>query len=296
MSAAPPVQAQSVDLPFAGSFDLAQSIDFGFGQRPAGGDDVMRLAFCLDGLSQQVGVAVRQVGQQRLALEIVGDADVDCDAVRAHVARVLSVDIDGTDYDALGQRDPLVGRVQRARPGLRPPLFYSAYEAAAWSVLSARQPFAQMAAARERLSRSAGRVFEVAGQEVAALPLPAALAEVTEVPGLRSGKVERLHAVAAAAAAGELDMSRLRALDPDEARSDLQRLPGIGPFYAELIVVRALGHTDVLATNEPKVRELAAQLTGVAELSPGELEQLAEGWRPWRTWVQVAIRAGAARS
>ena len=43
-----------------GPFSLAEAIGFGFGQRDAAADDVMRLAFCLDGYQHQGGVEVRQ--------------------------------------------------------------------------------------------------------------------------------------------------------------------------------------------------------------------------------------------
>ena len=57
---------------------------------------------------------------------------------------------------------PVIGRLHAAAPGLRPPLFYSPYEAAMWSVLSARRPAAQMAVVRDRFSRAHGRVFNLA--------------------------------------------------------------------------------------------------------------------------------------
>ena len=59
-----------------GAFSLTESALFGFGQRmrPAGVgaqeptfDGVMRLAFCLDGYRDQVGVELRQDGQEGLA-------------------------------------------------------------------------------------------------------------------------------------------------------------------------------------------------------------------------------------
>jgi DNA-3-methyladenine glycosylase II len=290
------LRTQQLDLPLLGRFDLSQSIGFGFGQRSIGDDDVMRMAFCLDGLQQQVAVGVRQVAADTLQLEVVGDDDIDLDldAVRRQVARVLSVDVDARPYDDLGGRDAYVGRVQAARPGLRPPLFYSAYEALLWSLLSARQPFAQMLALRERLSRELGRVFTVAGQEVVAAPLPAQLAELGDLAGLRVGKADRLRALAGVAATGQLDTETLRGQEIAEAGQLLQGLAGIGPFYAELVVIRALGHTDVLTTHEPMVRDLAGQLTDAGRsLSDQEFADLAESWRPWRTWVLVATRASA---
>lgn len=41
--------------------------------------------------------------------------------------------------------------------------------------------------------------------------------------------------------------------------AEVQRIKGIGPFYAGLIVVRAIGFVDVLPSNEPKALELVRQ-------------------------------------
>jgi 3-methyladenine DNA glycosylase/8-oxoguanine DNA glycosylase len=59
--------------------------------------------------------------------------------------------------------------------------------------------------------------------------------------GLPEVKVERLRAVAETALARRLDAERLRRLEPEAALAELQEAPGIGPFYATLILVRSTG-------------------------------------------------------
>ena len=154
-----------------------------------------------------------------------------------------------------------------------------------------------MFAARDELAHRLGRIFVVAGQELAAVPLPRDLPGVAEIPGVRPLKIPRLQALGQAAADGELDTEELRRLDPESADARLRRLPGIGPFYAELIIVRGLGHTDVLARQEPRLRRLAGELAGAPDgLSDLAFEQLTDTWRPWRTWVSVALRAAGERA
>jgi len=220
----------------------------------------------------------------------------DPDAVRAQVARALSLDQDARAFVTIGDRDPVMARLLAAAPGLRPPLFYSPYEAAAWCVLSARRPAAQMSEVRRRLSEEHGRVFEVAGEPVAALPTPEQLLGVTTFPGIPEVKMRRLHLVAEAALRGGLDCRRLRGMDPDAAMLDLQRLEGIGPFYSALIVIRATGHTDVLPENEPRALALAGELYGLGHAATrAEMRELSEQWRPFRTWAVVLLRAAGER-
>ena len=284
-----------VDWPVRGRFDLARSIGFGFGGRlpaPAGGrGDMMRLAFVLDGYAAQAGVAVTQPAPDLVRFEVVGD--VDPERAAAQAARVLSLDEDATGYDQMVDRDPLLRAAYDARPGLRPPLFHSAYEAMLWAVLSARRPMSQMREVREQLSRAHGRVLDVAGEQVAALPTPEQLLAVRSFPGIPDLKLRRMHAIAAAAADGGLDTESLRMRDVDEVDAELRGFEGIGPFYAELVTMRALGHTDVLPATEPRVVAATAARLGLESLSPADFAEVAEAWRPWRTWACVALRAAA---
>lgn len=128
-----------------GEFSLRESALFGFGQRvplrqgadaasadaastqDTDFDGVMCLAFCLDGYQSQVGVEVRQ-DQAGVHGDVHGAGDLS--AIQTQVARVLSLDYDGRAFAEVGKRDPVIGRLQHAAPGLRPPLFYSPYEAA----------------------------------------------------------------------------------------------------------------------------------------------------------------------
>ena len=278
-----------------GRFSLRESVEFGFGQRHAEHfDGVMRLAFCLDDLTGHAGVVLRQ-DAAGVHGDIVGRVSAP-GAVRAQVARMLSLDHDASGFEEVGRRDPVIGALQAAAPGLLPPLFHSPYEGALWSVLSARRPAAQMAQVRDRLAAAHGRVFELAGKQVAALPTPRQLLTVMEFPGIPAEKLARLHGVARAALDGQLDVARLQRVGPEVAAADLQRIKGIGPFYAGLITVRAAGFTDALPADEPLARDLVTRLYGLDHpCEAADLERIAEEWRPYRTWATVLIRAAAHR-
>ena len=207
-----------------GPYDLRESATFGFGQRlDTSFDGVLRMAFCVDGYAEQAGVEVRQDGS---GVQVIVHGEADPEPVTRQVARILSLDHDGEAFQAVGRRDPVLGRLQAVAPGLRPPQFHSPYEAAAWAVLSARRPARQMARVRQRLSEAYGRAFELAGQTCWAFPTPARLLEVTDFPELPPVTLERLQAVARAALGGRLSVERLTAADPDTAMAQLRELPG----------------------------------------------------------------------
>ena len=286
----------STTIKIRGPFSLQESATFGFGHRlDTTFDGVMRMAFRVDGsgYAQAAGVAVRQDGDT-VHVDVHGDADPE--AVTAQVARILSLDHDGEEFLEVGRRDPVIGRLQAVAPGMRPPQFHSPYEAAAWAVLSARRPARQMAAVRAKLSEEHGERFDLTGETWWAFPSPARLLALDEIPSLGAEKTARLHAVAGAAADGRLDVGRLTALSPDEAMAALRELPGIGPFYASLVVVRACGLPDFLVTNEATARDNIARLYDLpAPPTDAQIATLAEPWRPFRTWAAVLLRAATPR-
>ncbi|HEY0815154.1 MAG TPA: DNA-3-methyladenine glycosylase 2 family protein [Pseudonocardia sp.] len=286
-----------------GAFSLRESAEFGFGQRDAAVfDSTMRLAFCADDLVHQVGVAVTQ-DEDGVHGRVVGAEDMGAagdgatiERVAAQTARMLSLDVDARGYEAVGARDPVIARALAAAPGLRPPLFHSPYEAAAWCVLSLRWSGRQASAVRDRLAAAHGRVVEVAGVSMAAFPTPAQLLAVQAFDGVPPVKMDRLHGVATAAEAGLLDPEVLRRADPEEATARLRQIPGIGPFSASLILLRASGVCDVAVEHEPRLTEIVGRLYDLPGPATAEdLRRISEAWRPFRTWVGVLLRAASSR-
>jgi DNA-3-methyladenine glycosylase II len=295
-----------------GPFSLEEAARFTFGPRQGTDfDGTMRLAFCVDGYRDQAAVAVTQAPDGSVLGTIwgvatpagpAGGAGTETTAaVVAQVARVLSIDHDANGYQAMGDQDPVIARLLATAPGLRPPLFYSPYEAALWAVISMRRSGATARRWRERLAQSAGAGFEVAGSEMWAVPTPEAIIDlgpegVAAATGVELPRAQRVVGVAQAAQAGKLEAATIAGRSEDEARAALRQIPGIGPFYADLIVVRATGATDVFPLNEPRLLALMGQLYGrPGPMTPKQGEAQAEAWRPWRTWIAVLFRSAGPR-
>jgi DNA-3-methyladenine glycosylase II len=274
------MRRHTVSVELQGPWSLATSRRFWEGFTPAAlpgaddHDDRLRTVFRVDADWSRAEATVGQ-GGSTARLEVAGDGDLE--AAAAQTARFLSLDVDARGWPAVGHRDAVIGRAQRALPGLRPCGFHSPYEAAAWSVLSQRVRIAQAARLRADLVARLG--------DGGAFPAPAVLRTLDlDLPGR---KLEYLHAVAEAALDGVLDGARLRALDPADAVAAVQQVRGIGPFAAELVVLRGANAPDALPTHE---RRLEAEITEQYGPDAG-LAELAEQWRPYRTWVAVHLRA-----
>lgn len=278
-----------------GPFSLEASTRFLEGFAPAAyeGSQAPRhlhLAFPVDGhWDKSAGVCVRQTDRAVMG-EIFGDAERD--AVRQQVARILSLDVDGSGFPAVGRRDRVVARLQRSYPGLRPVLFWSAYEAAAWAIIGHRIRIMQAARVKQHMADQLGEEVDVHGERLLAFPAPQRLASLRSFPGVFGRKVEQLHAVASAALGGQLDAARLRSRPRQDVLAELKRLPGIGDFSAELILVRGAGDPDHFPRNEGRLHRAMADAYGFAAIPPIEkLADIADKWRPYRSWVSVLFRA-----
>lgn len=275
-----------------GPFSLAASIRFLEGFAPAAYSDRdrdrLRLAFPVEGDWRVAGVSVAQRGDEVVA-RVVGDADPD--AVRAQLTRVLSLDVDGAGFAAVGERDPVIGALQARYPGLRPVGFLSAYEAAAWAVIGHRTRIVQAAAVKQRIAEQLGETLVVDGVPLTAFPVPRRLRTLESAQGLTERKVAYLLGIAEAAAAGTLDSARLRGLPREQALAELQALPGIGPFSAELVLLRGAGDPDAFPVHETRLARAMAQRYGLHDPDAARLGAIADGWRPYRTWAAVLLRA-----
>ena len=120
----------------SGPFSLAAAkrflLGFPAGDPPPDGDGLV-WAFLSDE-GEPVAVRVRQTAS-RVTAEVLEGAG-DAQRLRAQVARMLSLDVDGRPFEAID--DPVIAALRAKLPGLRPVLFPTPYEAAVWAILSQR--------------------------------------------------------------------------------------------------------------------------------------------------------------
>lgn len=260
-----------VEVAVQGPWSLATSRAFWEGFTPSAlpsrSGEALQATFLLEGEWRRASVSVTQRGATAF-LSLTGAGDLDLAA--AQVCRFLSLDVDGRSWPAVALRDPVIASAQVELPGLRPCGFYSPYEAAAWSVLSQRIRVSQAAALKASLLRDG--VF----------PTPAELLKLDlDLPGR---KPEYLRAVAAAALDGLLDCVTLRAMKPAAAVLAVQQVKGLGPFAAELVVLRGANAPDAVPHNESRLTDEVAERYG------RPLAEVSEAWRPYRTWAAVHLR------
>ena len=106
-------------------------------------------------------------------------------------------------------------------------------------------------------------------------------------------RAQTIGALAQAVLDGEVD---LFTPDPHELRSQLVALPGIGPWTAEVVTMRAMRDPDVFPAGDLGIRQAVAALDGTADLpDEDDCRARAAGWSPHRSlaaqhlWASLAL-------
>ncbi|MEO3806434.1 hypothetical protein [Nonomuraea sp. B1E8] len=213
--------------------------------------------------------------------------------IRGEVARILSLDVDGSGFADLGEADPVLGDLQRRSPGLRPVCFWTPWEAACWAVIVQRSSMVIASRLKRRIAERHGARVTVEGRTYAAFPPPVSLLDAGGL-GLPGQKEEWLRGLARAALDGVLTTEHLRSLSPADALAELRALPGVGPFSAGLILIRGAGAPDAFPGDEPRLFAILREAYGLPEdAPPAAYRRLAEAWRPYRSWASFLFRASS---
>ena len=205
--------------------------------------------------------------------------------VLTRVRRLMDLDADPKAIVARLGPDPLVGGAVRARPGLRVPGAWDSYELLVRAVLGQQ---VSVAAA----TRLAGRLAERFGEPLGPLALGGGLTRLfpradrlasldpSELPMPRAG-AETLVRISAAVVRGELTLLPGASLEATLER--LQGYPGIGPWTAEYVALRALREPDAFPAGDLGLR----RALGRPGAPVGEVEaaRRSEAWRPWRAYA-----------
>jgi AraC family transcriptional regulator of adaptative response / DNA-3-methyladenine glycosylase II len=231
-------------------------------------------ARAIPGIEQVAGgVYTRSVGAGTVSLRPVPggmdasiDGDVDLDAVRA----LLDLDADAPAIAAQLGADPLLGEHVRREPGRRVPGTVDRPELCFRAVLGQQISLAAAATHAGRLVAAAGEPLErPLGAVTHRFPTPAAILAVgDEVLAMPASRRRTIRALAAHLAGGG-------AIDP----AALLTLPGIGPWTASYIAMRAGRDADAFLPTDLGVKHALARLPGADP----------ERWRPYRAYAVLHL-------
>ncbi|TDK25072.1 DNA-3-methyladenine glycosylase 2 family protein [Luteimonas aestuarii] len=287
----------SLRLHYRPPYDFAAMLDFLRGRALPGVeivDDRSYLRVVGDGASPGWLRASARPGEHALSLELHGIAPAALLDVVERVRRMFDLDADPRSIGDVLARDARLRPLVRKRPGLRLPSGWDGFEIAVRAVVGQQ---VSVAAARTITTRLAERFGTPLPDAFAALglrhlfPTADTLADADFAGiGLTAARAATVRTMARALVDGVVDFRADRTLDDNVAR--WSALPGIGPWTAQYIALRALGHPDALPAEDLVLQK---QLARDGE-RPGAkaLRTHAEAWRPWRGYAVIHLWRDAA--
>ena len=207
----------------------------------------------------------------------------------ARCRRLLDLDADPVSIAAQLEDDPVLGEVPRRRPGMRVPGCVDGFELATRAIVGQQ---VSVAAARTVLGRLVDRYGEPLADPTGAIthrfPTAETLAEVdpAELPFPRK-RGEALRSLALLVASEGLRFDA--GADASAALAALLDIPGVGPWTASYVSMRALGDPDAFLPGDVGIRHALGRLGQGAE-GP-RATAIAEPWRPWRSYAVMHLWA-----
>ncbi len=192
------------------------------------------------------------------------------------------------EVDAHLAQDPRLQPLVAAFPGTRVPVAWDGFEVAVRAILGQQVSVKAATTLVARLARAHGRPCEApAGLPLThVFPSPAELARASlDGLGITARRIAAIQSLARAVQAGELRFDGSMATADFVAR--IQQIPGIGPWTAQYIALRALNDADAFP-HADLILLRAAALPGET-LDPAALLALAERWRPWRAYAVLLL-------
>ncbi len=242
------------------------------------------------------GHAVIQVaplaGENALELRVSGVAPAGLLHLSTTARRVFDLAADPQRIVTELSADRLIAPLLRARPGLRIPGAWDAFECAVRALLGQQ---VSVAAGRTFAARLVDRLGPAIRTEDRALSRLFPGAEVLATApldsfGLTRSRAATLRLLAQAVLDGRVDFCAPR----EEVIAALMALPGIGPWTAQYVALRALGEPDAMPAGDLVLRRMAGR--AMRPLSVRELEERSRAWSPWRGYAVMHLwcAAGAA--
>ncbi|HWD17634.1 MAG TPA: AlkA N-terminal domain-containing protein [Verrucomicrobiae bacterium] len=185
-------------------------------------------------------------------------------------------------------RDKILGPLLKANPGLRAPGAFHGFELG-WRAILGQQVTVKSA------TTVAGRFVARFGEPIItpfaelnrltpeAVKIAGANINQLATLGIVGARCRSILALAQAQIAGELSLDSGNHHDPEETIKRLTNLPGIGPWTAHYIAMRALRWPDAFPKEDVAVRN---NLGGV---TAKQAEQLSQAWRPWRSYAVLHL-------
>jgi len=224
----------------------------------------------------------------RMTLHGVTTANLFQSVQRARTMLDLDAPVD--DIARALARDRLLARRLESLPGIRVPGAWDGFELAVRAILGQQVSVAGATTLAGRLAERYGEPLDSAhdarsGDPARLFPTPRRLAKAPlEELGVIGSRASAIRSLARMVLAGDLDFDDAQ----DEAAfvARITSIKGIGEWTAQYLCMRVLKNPDAFPATDLGLRKA---FEPARRLAPGELNSMAEDWRPWRAYAAMLL-------
>lgn len=239
--------------------------------------------------SAEGAVSVQAVpGEDALLARIRLSSPSSLIEVAERLRRIFDLGADPAEIAAHLSHDPELASRARSNPGIRVPGAWDGFELGVRAILGQQISVAGATTLAGRIAEKYGRVLSAAPSSWGTprlFPRAEVLADADLTTlGLTRARARSIAALAAAVSRGELVLDASRGLE--ETVRGLRELPGIGPWTAQYVAMRALREPDAFPAGDLVLRKA---LGNGSPLREAELEKRSSVWRPWRAYAALLL-------
>jgi AraC family transcriptional regulator of adaptative response / DNA-3-methyladenine glycosylase II len=186
------------------------------------------------------------------------------------------------------RRDARLRSAVRANPGMRVPGAFNGFEMGVRAILGQQVTVKAATSIASRFVEAFGEPIVTPIPELTRLTPDQArvgAANVDDIArhGIVGARCKSIIALARAESSGGLSLDGGAHPNPDDSIRRLAELPGIGPWTAHYIAMRALRWPDAFPKEDIAVRNSLGGVTAK------EAEALSQSWRPWRSYAVMHV-------
>jgi DNA-3-methyladenine glycosylase II len=242
-------------------------------------------------------VEAGSIDEPRIRVDAEGSrlTGTDASMIRLTLQRMLGLNVDLSAFYEKGKSDPVFGGLIERFRGVKPPRFPSVFEAIVNAIACQQLSLSAGIAILNRLAEKYGTEIGFRDEAFFAFPEASDLAN-RQMGSLRKlgfsvQKSRTLARIAGDAAKRRIDLEATKSMTDAKALQYFDRLPGIGRWSSEYVLLRGLGRTNIFPGDDVGARNGLRRLLNLKDdLDYDGVKQALTKWKDYAGLLYFHLR------
>ena len=237
------------------------------------------------------------IDEPRIRVEAEGSqlTGTDASLIRLTLHKMLGLRVDLSEFYEKGKNDSAFGELIARFRGVKPPRFPTEFEAIANAIACQQLSLSAGIALLNRLSENYGAEIDSQDATFFAFPTPTDLAHLQARSlrklGFSVQKSRNLIRIASDVAMRRIDLEATEDMTDVKALEYLDKIPGIGRWSSEYILLRGLGRVHIFPGDDVGARNGLKRLLNLGDdLDYDGVKQALAGWKDYGGMIYFHLR------